>query len=167
VGGTGVVAVLKNGQGPTVLLRTDMDALPIEEKTSLAYASHVVVKSDSGTPIPVMHACGHDIHMSSWVGTAKLMATNRDRWHGTLILIGQPNSWQHRLKREHPTCTERKSLTKSADGRVATVVATRRRKKSCPTKKQQNPLDSDRPSHGRFITSELRPLVLPLGPSVQ
>jgi amidohydrolase len=90
VGGTGIVAVLKNGKGPTVLLRTDMDALPIEEATGLPYASHVVVKSDSGTSIPVMHACGHDIHMSSWIGTAKLMATNRERWHGTLVLIGQP-----------------------------------------------------------------------------
>jgi len=90
VGGTGIVAVLRNGKGPTVLLRTDMDALPIEEATGLPYASHVVAKSDSGTSIPVMHACGHDIHMSSWIGTAKLMATNRDRWHGTLILIGQP-----------------------------------------------------------------------------
>jgi len=90
VGGTGIVAVLRNGQGPTVLLRTDMDALPIAEETGLPYASHVVVKSDSGTSIPVMHACGHDIHMSSWIGTAKLMSTHRERWHGTLILIGQP-----------------------------------------------------------------------------
>lgn len=90
VGSTGIVAVLRNGTGRTVLLRTDMDALPIEEKTALPFASRVVVKSDSGVSIPVMHACGHDIHMSSWVGTAKLMATNRDRWHGTLILIGQP-----------------------------------------------------------------------------
>ncbi len=90
VGGTGIVAVLRNGRGPTVLLRTDMDALPIEEKTGLPYASHIVLKSDSGASIPVMHACGHDIHMSSWFGTAKLMAANRDRWHGTLILIGQP-----------------------------------------------------------------------------
>jgi amidohydrolase len=90
VGGTGVVAVLRNGQGHTVLLRTDMDALPVEEKTGLAYASQVVVKSDSGATVPVMHACGHDVHMSSWFGTAKLMATNRQRWHGTLILIGQP-----------------------------------------------------------------------------
>jgi amidohydrolase len=90
VGGTGVVAILRNGSGPTVLLRTDMDALPIEEKTGLAYASKVVFKSDSATATPVMHACGHDIHMSGWVGTAKLMAQNRDRWHGTLILIGQP-----------------------------------------------------------------------------
>jgi metal-dependent amidase/aminoacylase/carboxypeptidase family protein len=90
VGGTGIVAVLRNGPGPKVLLRTDMDALPIEEKTGLPFASHVVVKSDSGISTPVAHACGHDIHMSSWIGTAKMMATNRDRWHGTLILIGQP-----------------------------------------------------------------------------
>jgi amidohydrolase len=90
VGGTGIVAMLRNGNGPTVLLRTDMDALPIEEKTGLPHSSHVVVKTDSGTSIPVMHACGHDIHMSSWIGTAKLMATNRDRWHGSLIFIGQP-----------------------------------------------------------------------------
>jgi amidohydrolase len=90
VGNTGVVAVLRNGTGPTVLLRTDMDGLPIEEKTGLPHASHVVVKSDTGTSIPVMHACGHDIHMSSWLGTAKLMSTNRHRWHGTLVLIGQP-----------------------------------------------------------------------------
>jgi amidohydrolase len=90
VGGTGVVVVLRNGAGRTVLLRTDMDALPVEEKTGLPYASHVVVKTDSGTSIPVMHACGHDIHMSSWFGTAKWMATNRGRWHGTLILVAQP-----------------------------------------------------------------------------
>jgi amidohydrolase len=90
VGGTGIVAVLRNGKGRTVLLRTDMDALPIEEATGLPFASHVVVKSDSGTSIPVMHACGHDIHMSSWMGTAKLIASNRERWHGTLIFIGQP-----------------------------------------------------------------------------
>jgi amidohydrolase len=90
VGGTGVVAVLRNGQGPTVLLRTDMDALPVEEKTGLAYASHVVTKNDVGATVPVMHACGHDIHMSSWYGTAKLMSENRQRWHGTLLLIGQP-----------------------------------------------------------------------------
>src|SRR5260370_33863334 len=90
VGGTGIVAVLRNGPGPKVLLRTDMDSLPIEEKTGLSFASPVVAKNDSGTSTPMGHACGHDIHMSSWIGTAKLMATNRDRWHGTLILIGQP-----------------------------------------------------------------------------
>jgi hippurate hydrolase len=90
VGGTGIVAVMRNGDGPTVMLRTDMDALPVEEKTGLAYASQVVVKSDSGETVPVMHACGHDIHMSSWYGTARLMAANKQRWHGTLVLIGQP-----------------------------------------------------------------------------
>ena len=82
VGGTGVVAVLNNGAGPTVLFRTDMDALPVEEKTGLPYASHVVTKNDAGVTVPVMQACGHDIHMSSWFGTAKLMATNKDRWKG-------------------------------------------------------------------------------------
>ncbi len=90
IAGTGVVAVLRNGSGPIVLLRTDMDALPIQEKTGLPYASKVTMKSDSGDAVPVMHACGHDIHMSSWYGTAKLMAANRRNWHGTLILIGQP-----------------------------------------------------------------------------
>ena len=90
VGGTGIVAVMKNGAGPTVLFRTDMDALPVEEKTGLPYASKVVTKNDAGVAVRVMQACGHDIHMSSWFGTAKLMAANKDRWKGTLILIGQP-----------------------------------------------------------------------------
>ena len=90
VGGTGVVAVLRNGAGPIVLFRTDMDALPVEEKTGLPYASHVVANNDAGITVPVMQACGHDIHMSSWFGTARLMATNKDRWKGTLVLIGQP-----------------------------------------------------------------------------
>jgi amidohydrolase len=90
VGGTGIVAVLRNGPGPTVMLRTELDALPVLEKTGLAFASTVVVKSDSGESVPVMHACGHDIHMSAWAGTARLMAENRQRWHGTLVLVGQP-----------------------------------------------------------------------------
>ena len=90
VGGTGIVAVLRNGAGPTVLFRTDMDALPVEEKTGLPYASRVVTKNDSGVSMPVMQACGHDIHMASWFGTAKLMAANKDHWKGTLIMIGQP-----------------------------------------------------------------------------
>jgi len=90
VGGTGIVAVLRNGEGPTVLLRTDMDALPVQEKTGLPYASKVTTTDDAGLTVPVMHACGHDIHMSSWYGTAKLMAANKQRWHGTLVLIGQP-----------------------------------------------------------------------------
>src|SRR5579863_3023881 len=87
---TGIVAVLKNGSGPTAMLRTELDALPVEEKTGLPFASKVVVKNASGESTPVMHACGHDIHMSAWVGTARLMAEHKDRWHGTLVLVGQP-----------------------------------------------------------------------------
>jgi amidohydrolase len=90
VGRTGIVAVMKNGPGPTVMLRTELDALPVEEKTGLPFASRVVVKSADGESTAVMHACGHDIHMSAWVGTARLMAEHRDRWHGTLLLVGQP-----------------------------------------------------------------------------
>ena len=90
VGRTGIVAVMKNGPGPTVMLRTELDALPVEEKTGLPFASTVVVKNASGQSTPVMHACGHDIHMSAWAGTARLMAEHRDRWHGTLVMVGQP-----------------------------------------------------------------------------
>ena len=90
VGGTGVVALLKNGAGPTIMLRTELDALPVEEKTGLPFASHVHTKDDAGNDVAVMHACGHDIHMASLVGTAALMAQNRQSWHGTLMLIGQP-----------------------------------------------------------------------------
>ncbi len=90
VGGTGIVAVLKNGAGPTVMLRTELDALPVEEKTGLSYASKVHAKDDAGHDVPVMHACGHDLHMAAIVGTAAIMAHSRDSWHGTLILIGQP-----------------------------------------------------------------------------
>lgn len=86
VGGYGVVAVLKNGAGPTVLFRTETDALPVEEKTGLPYASKV--RTAEGTP--VMHACGHDLHMSAWVGTATWMAAHKDRWSGTLVMIAQP-----------------------------------------------------------------------------
>jgi amidohydrolase len=90
VGGTGVVAILKNGAGPTVMLRTELDALPVEEKTGLPYASKVHTKDDAGLDVPVMHACGHDLHMASLVGTAAIMAHSKDTWHGTLMLIGQP-----------------------------------------------------------------------------
>ena len=90
VGGTGVVGVLKNGTGPTVMLRTELDALPVEEKTGLPYASKVHTKDDSGRDVPVMHACGHDVHMASWWGTAAIMAHDKSSWHGTLVLIGQP-----------------------------------------------------------------------------
>jgi hippurate hydrolase len=90
VGGTGVVAMLKNGPGPTVMLRTELDALPVEEKTGLAYASKVRTKDDSGRDVGVMHACGHDVHMAALFGTASIMAHSKESWHGTLMLIGQP-----------------------------------------------------------------------------
>ncbi len=90
VGGTGIVAILKNGAGPTVMLRTELDALPVEEKTGLAYASRARTKDDAGHEVPVMHACGHDLHMASLVGAATIMAHSKNTWHGTLMLIGQP-----------------------------------------------------------------------------
>jgi amidohydrolase len=90
VGGTGVVAILKNGAGPSVMLRTELDALPVEEKTGLSYASKIHAKDDAGRDVPVMHACGHDLHMASILGTATIMLKSKDTWHGTLMLIGQP-----------------------------------------------------------------------------
>ena len=90
VGGTGVVGILKNGAGPTVMLRTELDALPVEEKTGLPYASKVHMKDDNGREVPMMHACGHDLHMSSLFGAAAIMAHSKDTWHGTLMLIAQP-----------------------------------------------------------------------------
>jgi len=86
----GVVAVMKNGAGPVVLIRSDMDALPVREETALPYASSVRAKNATGDDVGVMHACGHDIHMSTLIGTARILAQTRDRWHGTAILIGQP-----------------------------------------------------------------------------
>ncbi len=90
VGGTGVVAILRNGPGPTIMLRTELDALPVEEKTGLSYASTVHAKDADGHEVPVMHACGHDLHMAALVATAEIMAHSKDSWHGTLMLIGQP-----------------------------------------------------------------------------
>jgi amidohydrolase len=89
-GGYGVVAVLKNGRGPTVLFRSDMDALPVAEETGLPYASTVKSKDLTGREVPVMHACGHDIHMTSLIGSARVLAALKDRWSGTLVLVGQP-----------------------------------------------------------------------------
>ncbi len=89
-GGFGVVGILKNGTGPTVMLRTDLDALPVREETGLEYASKVVVTNEDGSQTGVMHACGHDIHMTNLVGVARYLANYRDRWQGTLMLIGQP-----------------------------------------------------------------------------
>jgi hippurate hydrolase len=89
-GGTGIVALLKNGEGPTIMLRTELDALPVEEKTGLPYASKVRTKDEAGRDVPVMHACGHDLHMAVLLGTAEIMAHRKETWHGNLILIGQP-----------------------------------------------------------------------------
>jgi amidohydrolase len=90
VGGNGIVAVLRNGPGPVVLIRTDMDGLPIVEQTGVPYASKVRVKDGNGNEVGVMHACGHDIHMTCWVGTARVLAAGKDRWSGTVVLIAQP-----------------------------------------------------------------------------
>ena len=86
----GIVAVLKNGAGPTVMVRTELDALPVEEKTGVPYASHAKAKRPDGTDVSVMHACGHDLHMTSLLGTAKMLADLKNQWKGTLIFIGQP-----------------------------------------------------------------------------
>ena len=90
VGGTGVVAVLKNGDGPTLLVRGDMDALPVVEETGLPYASKIKLKAADGTTIGAMHACGHDVHTTMVVGVGQALAELRGQWQGTLVLIGQP-----------------------------------------------------------------------------
>jgi len=87
----GVVAVMKNGTGPTVLVRTELDALPVEEKTGVPYASKVRAKNDAGLEVAVMHACGHDIHMTSLLGTAKVLSELKSQWQGTLVLLAQPS----------------------------------------------------------------------------
>jgi len=90
VGGYGIVGILKNGEGPAVMVRTDLDALPVVEKTGLQYASTVRVTDDQGNEVGVMHACGHDIHMTVFAGTALLLSELKDEWRGTLVLVGQP-----------------------------------------------------------------------------
>ena len=90
VGKTGVVAVMRNEPGPALLLRADMDGLPVAEQTGLPYASKVTAKSMSGATSGVMHACGHDTHMAAWVGAARRLSATKDRWSGTLVMIGQP-----------------------------------------------------------------------------
>ena len=86
----GVIGVMKNGDGPTVAVRTDLDGLPVREETGVPYASTVTTKNDAGQEVGVMHACGHDIHMSTFIGTARALAKLKDKWKGTLIMIGQP-----------------------------------------------------------------------------
>lgn len=90
VGGHGVVGVLANGAGPTLMLRTDLDALPVVERTGLPYASRVTARDAQGNEVGVMHACGHDVHMACLTGAARCLAAHRDRWSGTLLLVGQP-----------------------------------------------------------------------------
>jgi amidohydrolase len=90
VGGYGVVGVLKNGPGKTLLLRTDLDALPVAEETGLPYASQVRTKDERGATVGLMHACGHDLHITNMVAVARYLASHRDRWSGTLVVIGQP-----------------------------------------------------------------------------
>ena len=87
----GLVAILQNGPGPRLLIRTDMDALPIVEETGVAYASHVRTKNAAGQDVGVMHACGHDVHVTTMIGTARALAATRAKWHGTVMLIGQPS----------------------------------------------------------------------------
>jgi len=88
--GYGIAAVMKNGAGPTVLVRSELDALPVDEQTGVPYASKVKTKNDAGQEVSVMHACGHDIHMTSLLGTAKLLSELKDQWHGTVVILGQP-----------------------------------------------------------------------------
>ncbi len=88
--GYGVVGIMKNGEGPTVLIRTDMDALPVEEETGLPYASKVTTTDQAGKTVHVMHACGHDAHMAIFIGVARALARTKDQWHGTIEFVGQP-----------------------------------------------------------------------------
>jgi amidohydrolase len=88
--GYGVVAIMKNGDGPTVLVRADIDALPVEEKNNVPYASKVKTKNEAGQEVSVMHACGHDVHITNLIGVAKILVALKDQWRGTLVLIGQP-----------------------------------------------------------------------------
>jgi hippurate hydrolase len=90
VAGTGLVGVLRNGPGPRILIRTDLDALPVEEETGLPYASRVKARTESGETVGVMHACGHDVHMACFVGAARWLSSHREEWSGTILLIGQP-----------------------------------------------------------------------------
>lgn len=90
LGKTGIVAIMKNGKGPRVMIRTDLDALPVIEETGLDYASKVTTKKKDGTEVGVMHACGHDVHMTTWIGVATYLATHKSDWSGTVMLLGQP-----------------------------------------------------------------------------
>ena len=86
----GVIGIMKNGSGPTVLVRTDMDGLPVQEETGLPYASKATAQNDEGREVHVMHACGHDVHMAAFIGVARTLQRQRDQWHGTIVFVAQP-----------------------------------------------------------------------------
>ncbi len=110
VGKLGVVGVMKNGPGPTVLVRSDLDALPVTEATGLPYASKATTKDDEGNTVGVMHACGHDVHMTCLVGTARWLSAHKDGWSGTVIFIGQPAEEKVGARRKcSPTASTRGS----------------------------------------------------------
>ena len=132
VGRTGIVAVLKNGTGPTVMLRTELDALPVEEKTGLPFASAVVTKNPAGQTVPVMHACGHDLHMAAWLGTVRLMAQHRDSWRGTLLLVGQPQCWRTACSPDFPSPTSRSHFMTTTRCPRARSAITRAISGPCP-----------------------------------
>ncbi len=88
--GYGVVGLMKNGDGPVVLVRTDMDALPVQEETGLPYASKAMGKNSVGNDVHIMHACGHDVHIATFIGVARALAKLKDQWHGTIVFVGQP-----------------------------------------------------------------------------
>ena len=90
VGRTGVVGILRNGEGSTVLVRADMDALPVQENTGLPYASNVTAADDAGNTVPVAHACGHDVHVTCLLGAAELLAKSRQSWSGNFVALFQP-----------------------------------------------------------------------------
>jgi len=90
VGGYGVLGIMRNGNGKTVMVRADMDALPVQEATGLEYASTVTTQDDQGNTVYTMHACGHDVHMTSFIGTARMLGSTRNKWKGTIIFLGQP-----------------------------------------------------------------------------
>ena len=133
---------MKNGAGPTVAIRTDLDALPVHEETGLPYASTVTTKNDAGQEVSVMHACGHDIHMSTFIGTARALGKLKDKWHGTIIFIGQP---------AEETVGGARALV---EGRALHALAeTGLRARDCTTTRKSRPAKSESPKDTATRTS--------------
>ena len=101
VGGHGVVGLLRNGDGPTLMLRTDLDALPVTEETGLEYASKVTTANEDGVEVGVMHACGHDVHITNQIAVARYLSSHKDEWSGTVMFIGQPAEEKGRRRDRH------------------------------------------------------------------